>query len=134
MVKEELKYSVQVTGPALSFLYFASTSSKNTQEGFLFGEVEECQKEFISDAEDDGIKNETIIRITGVFPKNEAIAPFYKNDGTIDRSVFEKIYPKQSHNSVIQHNFITIVSFKFIYIFYRMLNSLDGSPVGNILT
>jgi len=92
------KLSVQVTGPALSFLYFASTSPVKAQEGFIFGEVEERRKEFISDVEDDGIKSETIIRVTGIFP-NPGTLPFYNMDGTLNKKVFEKIHPKQSRDS-----------------------------------
>jgi len=87
------KLSIQITGPALSFLYFASTSSMRVQEGFLFGEVVERRKEFISDAEDGGITSETIIRVTGVFPYNDL--SFYNVDGTLNRRIFEQIHPKQ---------------------------------------
>ncbi|XP_046642811.1 uncharacterized protein LOC124327838 isoform X1 [Daphnia pulicaria] len=61
-----MKYSVEITGPALSFLYYSVSSS--LKEGFLFGTVEEKHIEIISDSSESSVEPETIIRVTGVFP------------------------------------------------------------------
>nr|CAH0105849.1 unnamed protein product [Daphnia galeata] len=55
-----MKYVVEITGPALSFLYFSASSS--LKEGFLLGTVEEKQVEIISDISEGSIEPETIIR------------------------------------------------------------------------
>ncbi|KZS10028.1 Uncharacterized protein APZ42_025601 [Daphnia magna] len=61
-----MNYSVQVTGPALSFLYFSVSSCLT--EGFLLGTFVEKQVEIISDSSEHCVKQETIIRVSGVFP------------------------------------------------------------------
>ncbi|XP_057368159.1 BRCA1-A complex subunit Abraxas 1-like [Daphnia carinata] len=61
-----MNYSVQITGPALSFLNFSVSS--RLKEGFLLGRFEEQQVETISDSSEHYVKQETIIRVSGVFP------------------------------------------------------------------
>ncbi|KAI9562946.1 hypothetical protein GHT06_010402 [Daphnia sinensis] len=119
-----MSYSVQITGPALSFLYFSVSSRLN--EGFLLGTFEEKQVVIISDSSEQCVKQETIIRVSGVFPCSITSKLF-------DSSENETLIPKQGDSVVVgwfcgRRNCLLKPSFRETALHTKLNGQLNQNP------